>query len=224
MTPQPTASFSSHFAIIPSMHTKNKAAAVFALLIFVLIGFILYWGSIKPVDVVIQAGHEGRTSGNTGAISSQYREVAWNTLVADEVVAQLKHYGIHSIKRLSAKVPFTRAKIAVAIHFDGAKIPCNSGASVGYPSHASYDFAQRWKNLYSTYFPFGWHQDNFTPNLRNYYGYQWIHAEKFLLLELGELTCDKQTLWLKPRLKKIAHLVAYSIAKELGKEVKKPLL
>jgi len=56
----------------------------------------------------------------------------------------------------------------------------------------------------------------------DYYAYKWIRADKFLLLELGEITCDKQTKWLKSRLKKIAHLIAYAIAKELGKEVPKP--
>ena len=206
------------------MKLKNKAAAVFAILILGLIGFILYWGMTKPVDVIIQAGHEGRTTGNTGAASKLYREEEWNILVADEVAKQLKHWGISSVVRMPAKVHFARAKIAVAIHFDGAKTPCNSGASIGYPSADSHAFAQKWKALYTDYFPFKWHEDNFTPNLRNYYAYRWIRADKFLLLELGEITCDTQTQWLKPRLRKIAHLVAYSIATELGKHVQKPTL
>ncbi len=205
------------------MHTKNKAATFFAILIIFLMAFILYWGSTKPVSVVIQAGHEGRVSGNTGAESALYREEDWNILVADEVAKKLESWGIDT-KRLPAKVGFTRAKIAVSIHFDGAEVPCNSGASIGYPNSHSYSFARRWEKLYTNYFPFGWHKDNFTPNLKDYYAYRWIHAEKFLILELGEITCDKQTKWLKPRLKKIAHLVAYAIAEELGKDVKKPIL
>jgi len=203
------------------MNIKNKAATFFALLIILLMAFILYWSTTKPVSVVIQAGHEGRTTGNTGAECELYREEEWNILVADEVAKKLKSWQI-DVKRMPAHVKFTRAKIAVSIHFDGATTPCASGASIGYPSDDSYDFAQRWKSLYKNYFPYKWHEDNFTPNLRNYYGYQWIRAEKFLLLELGEITCDKQTKWLKPRLKKVAHLVAYAIAKELGKDVKKP--
>ena len=205
------------------MYTKNKAAAFFAILIILLMAFILYRSSIKPVSVVIQAGHEGRISGNTGAESSLYREEEWNIIVADEVAEKLESWGIDT-KRLPAKVCLTRAKIAVSIHFDGAKIPCNSGASIGYPNSDSYDFARRWEKLYKNYFPFGWHEDNFTPNLKEYYAYRWIRAEKFLILELGEITCDKQTTWLKPRLKKIAHLVAYAIAEELGKKVDKPAL
>jgi len=205
------------------MNIKNKAAKFFALIILSFIAFILYWGSTKPTLVVIQAGHEGRTSGNTGAVGTYYHEAKWNIIVADEVALQLKSWHI-DVKRIPAHVKFTRATIAVSIHFDGATTPCHSGASIGYPSTASYAFAQRWKNLYKDYFPFKWHEDNFTPNLSNYYAYRWIRADKFLLLELGEITCDKQTAWLKPRLKKIAHLIAYTIAKELGREVKKPKL
>ena len=205
------------------MNIKNKAATFFAVLILLLIAFILYFSSIKPIDVVIQAGHEGRTYGNTGAETKLYREEEWNILVADEVAKKLKSWQI-DVKRIPAQIHLTKAKIAISIHFDGAKTPCASGASIGYPSNNSYAFAQRWKKLYKNYFPYKWHKDNFTPNLKNYYGYRWIKADKFLLLELGELTCDKQTKWLKPRLKKIAHLIAYTIATELGEKVKKPNL
>lgn len=203
------------------MTIKNKAATFFALLLLGLFAFILYWSSVKPVDVVIQAGHEGRTHGNTGAVTKRYSEVKWNIRVADEVAKTLTSWGI-AVKRMPAKVHFMRAKIAISIHFDSAKIPCNSGASIGYPSKNSYAFAQRWKALYKKYFPYHWHADNFTKNLSNYYAYRWIQADKFLVLELGELSCNKQTTWLQPRLAKIAHLIAYAIAKELGKDVPKP--
>lgn len=204
------------------INTKNKAASFFALLIIFLIGFILYNSIVTPVSVVVQAGHEGRLTGNTGAESKLYREEEWNILVADEVAKQLRAWDIEVV-RMPARVRFIRADIAVSIHFDGAKTPCNSGASIGYPNDNSYAFAQKWKSLYKNHFPFHWHEDNFTKNLSHYYGYRWIRAKKFLLLELGEITCDKQTRWLKPRLKKIAHLVAYSIAKELGRDVEKPI-
>jgi len=205
------------------MIIKNKAASFFALLIILFMSFIIYWGTTKPMSVVIQAGHEGRTTGNTGAECELYREEEWNILVADAVAKKLRSWKI-DVKRVPARVKFMRAKIAVSIHFDGAITPCASGASIGYPNENAYLFAQRWKKLYTTYFPFKWQEDNFTENLKEYYAYKWIRAEKFLVLELGEITCDKQTTWLKPRLKKIAHLVAYAIASELGKVVKKPHL
>ncbi len=205
------------------MRSKNIPGAIVAFLLIGLVGYILYWGSTKPVAVVIQAGHEDRVKGNTGASTSLYKETEWNTLVADEVTRLLRSWHI-DVKRVPAKVPVMKAKIAVSIHFDSAKNVCRSGASIGYPNKNSYPFARRWKKLYRSYFPFGWHKDNFTKNLREYYAYKRINAEKFLLLELGEITCEKQTKWLKPRLKKIAHLIAYAIATELGKKVKKPSL
>jgi N-acetylmuramoyl-L-alanine amidase len=205
------------------MHSKNRAGAFFALLIILLVAFIMYWGSTKPVSVVIQAGHEDRISGNTGATGSRYKETEWNTLVADEVTKRLRSWDI-DVKRIPAKVPFLRAKIAVSIHFDSAKRVCHSGASIGYPDKDSYDFARDWEKLYKAYYPFKWHQDNFTENLKHYYAYRKIDAEKFLVLELGEITCDEQTKWLKPRLKKIAHLIAYAIATERGKNGPKPAL
>ena len=204
------------------MKLKNKAAAFFAVLILTLFGYILYQSLREPISVVIQAGHEGRTCGNTGAECKLYREEDWNILVANEAARQLEAWGI-DVKRVPADISLQRAKIAVAIHFDGAKNICRSGASVGYPdNNASKAFAQRWKELYRNYYPFKWHEDNFTENLRNYYAYRWIRAEKFLVLELGEITCETQTQWLKPRLKKIAHLIAYAIASELGKQVHQP--
>jgi len=196
---------------------------LFAIIIIGVLGYIAYIATRPPIPVIIQAGHEGRISGNTGAENGDEREVEWNILVADEVAKTLRSWGIES-KRVPAKVGLINAKIAVAIHFDSAKNLCHSGASIGYPNKESIGFANRWKSLYNSYFPFTWHEDNFTNNLKNYYAYSWIKADKFLVLELGELTCDKQLRWLKPRRKKIAHLIAYTIATELGYDVKKPKL
>ena len=196
---------------------------LFAIIIIVALGYIAYIATRPPIPVIIQAGHEGRTSGNTGAENGDEREVEWNILVADEVAKILHSWGIES-KRVPAKVGLQNAKIAVAIHFDSAKRICHSGASIGYPDDDSISFANRWKSIYKHYYPFTWHKDNFTNNLRYYYAYSWIKADKFLVLELGELTCDKQLKWLKPRRKKIAHLIAYAIATELGYDVKKPKL
>jgi len=206
------------------MYIKNKVAAFFAVTLLLLFAFILYEGLRAPVSVIVQAGHEGRTCGNTGAECKRYREEEWNIQVANEVAKQLRLWHI-DVKRVPADTLHERAKIAVAIHFDGAKNLCHSGASVGYPdNNASYHFAQKWKKLYRTYFPFRWHEDNFTDNLKHYYAFHTIDAEKFLVLELGEITCSKQTQWLKPHLTSIAHLIAYTIATELGIKVKKPVL
>lgn len=203
------------------MTIKHKPAVFFATIIILLVGYILYLGGTKPIRVVIQAGHEGRILGNTGASSKLYLEKEWTVLVADEVALHLRKWKIE-VKRVPAKLEMLRADLAVSIHFDGAKVSCSSGASIGYPHQDSYTFAQNWKALYKEIFPFKWKKDNFTPNLEHYYAYKWIRAEKFLVLELGEITCAKQSQWLKPRLKKISHLIAYAIATELGLKVKKP--
>jgi N-acetylmuramoyl-L-alanine amidase len=205
------------------MNSNKIATKIFAIILIVLIGYITYIATRPSIPVIIQAGHQGRTSGNTGAENGNEREVIWNILVANEVAKQLETWGIESL-RVPADTKFLKAKIAVAIHFDSAKRICHSGASIGYPNSNSLSLANRWKSLYNSYFPFGWHEDNFTPNLKNYYAYHWIKADKFVVLELGELTCDKQLKWLKPRLKQIAHLIAYAIATELGYDVKKPNL
>jgi len=205
------------------MEIKHKSAVFFASLIIFLVAYILYLGMTKPFTVILQAGHEGRIHGNTGASSRLYHEKEWTVIVADEVAIHLRKWNV-DVKRIPAKVEILRANLALSIHFDGAKVPCSSGASIGYPNQNSYAFAQDWKALYREYFPFKWHKDNFTANLEHYYAYKWIHAEKFLLLELGEITCDTQSKWLKPRLKKVAHLIAYAIARELGISVKKPSL
>ena len=197
------------------MKIKNLAAITISLLIIFLISFAIYWQSITPVTVVIQAGHEGRTTGNTGATAGSLQEVKWNIIVANEVAKQLEKWDI-KVKRVPADTKLIKAKIAVAIHFDGANKKCSSGASIGYKNEASKEFAKRWRKIYGNYFPFAWQKDNFTRNLANYYGYYYIRADKFLVLELGEITCKKQTKWLKPRLKKIGQLIAYTIARELG--------
>jgi len=177
--------------------------------------FVVLKKETLSFDVVIQAGHEGRTKGNTGAVGEIYNEQEWNILVANQVAKRLKEWNIN-VKRVPAKLSFLKTNIALSIHFDGSVKPCSSGASIGYPNKNSYEFAQKWKKAYTKYYPFKWHKDNFTKNLKHYYGYRQIYAKKFLLLELGEITCNKQTKWLKPRLNKIAFLIAYSIIKELN--------
>ena len=203
------------------MKIKNIAGVTFSLLIILLISFAVYWHSKEPIAVVVQAGHEGRVIGNTGAVSGKLQEVEWNIIVANEVAKQLRKWDIE-VKRVPADTKLIKAKIAVAIHFDGTSKKCSSGASIGYNSDASKEFAKRWKRAYSHYFPFAWQEDNFTRNLANYYGFYYIRADKFLVLELGEITCKKQTKWLKSRLKRVGQLIAYTIARELGFAPRKP--
>ena len=166
--------------------------------------------------VLIQAGHVGRTTGNIGSIHNGLVESKWNERVAIRVEDILKKKGI-IVDRVGANIPTTTAQIAVAIHFDGSETACLTGASIGHDgSKASKLLAKRWRKEYGSFFPFKWHSDNFTKNLSNYYGFSKVTATKgFLVLELGEITCKKQTDWLEPRLGEVAAKIAYFIIKEL---------
>jgi hypothetical protein len=92
-----------------------------------------------------------------------------------------------------------------------------TGASIGHnSSRASKLLAKRWRAEYGDFFPFKWHRDNFTKNLSDYYGFSKVTTSKgFLVMELGEITCEEQTVWLEPRLGEVAAKIAHFIIKEL---------
>ncbi len=166
--------------------------------------------------VFIQEGHVGRLMGNTGSVHNGIKESEWNYIVGEEVARLLEKRGIDVVTS-GASIPFGNATLAVAIHFDGSNKPCSTGASIGYNGSSSAKaMARHWRHQYGQFFPFRWHRDNFTKDLENYYGFYRIHTSKgFLVLELGEITCDRQMEWLKPRLKDIASKIAHFIIKEL---------
>lgn len=177
-----------------------------------------YTSGYKHADVLIQAGHEGRNHGYTGAESKYGKEMDWNRDVANEAARILEAAGV-SVIRTGAKMPIAKVKLALSIHFDGSKKPCRSGASIGYGKAMHKTLADKWKSIYSKVYPFDWMEDNFTDNLSGYYGYKYVFSQKgFLVLELGEITCKQEALWLRYRLKKIGRLIAYFIAQELDIE------
>jgi len=185
--------------------------------LFILLVVSIYNNRVINTTVLLQAGHEGRTKGNTGSINGDKKEVDWNILVTKAIEKELKRHNIH-VTRVGADIPIANARIAISIHFDGTNTPCATGASIGYDStHINAKkMATRWKEEYKEYFPFKWHRDNFTKNLSDYYGFRRVNTEKgFLLLELGEMTCDKQIEWLEPRLELIATKIADFIMDEL---------
>ncbi len=185
-------------------------------LLFFLLMMAIFNNRVINTTVLIQEGHVGRTKGNIGSIHNGLVESKWNSLVGKEVERLLEAKGI-DVTRVGAKIPIANTSIAVAIHFDGAEKECSTGASIGYNSDPKVKaMAKRWREQYSSFFPFKWHQDNFTDNLSHYYGFSHVQASKgFLVLELGELTCKKQTDWLEPRLKEVAAKIADFIMKEL---------
>lgn len=184
--------------------------------LFLLLVIAIYNNRVINTTVLIQEGHVGRIVGNIGSVHRGIKELDWNHLVGEEIERILEKEGI-DVERVGARIPIANAVIAVALHFDGSETPCATGASIGHDgSYFSRGMAKRWKREYSSFFPFKWHGDNFTKNLSHYYGFSRINATQgFLVLELGEITCDKQMDWLKPRLKQVASKIAHFIIKEL---------
>ena len=198
--------------------SERKVLILVAWGIFALLVYALWQGRVVNTTVLIQAGHVGRTKGNIGSVCNGLVESKWNDRVARRVEDILKKKGI-KVTRVGADIPVANAVIAVAIHFDGAVHECATGASIGHDgSVEARHLAKDWRKEYGKFFPFKWHKDNFTPNLKHYYGFSRVSASKgFLVLELGEITCKKQTDWLEPRLGEVANRIANFIIKELKK-------
>jgi hypothetical protein len=191
------------------------------------------WAVAAPTtataDVLIQAGHEGRPDcavepaslcNNTGAPG----EIRWTPIVADVATKTLRAAGISVLRMPAYLVGPYRVKDAIFIHFDGAGTPCTSGPSVGYPAGTlakygphSAQAAQQWKQLYGAVVPFRFEADNFTPTLRDYYGYHRIFAsDASLVIEGSEITCPAQHAWQASHLQYEGRLIAYFISRRLG--------
>jgi len=185
----------------------------------------LSWLPAEKADVYIQAGHEGRTSGSTGASSEYGEEIKWTPVVADAATKMLENAGVAVIRSDADRSRRSEIKLAVSIHFDESSTgPCQTGASIGYKGDSDKPAADAWKELYTEYFKFKWMKDNFTSNLEDYYGFRYtITEDSELVLELGDISCQKQVDWLKPRLTYLGELIAYFAAQRIGNDkVKKP--
>ncbi len=184
---------------------------------------ILLAGSLLNAEVLISAGHEGRPASclhfpqhkcNLGANG----ERAWTPVVADAAARILRQHGV-TVARLPADFRgHYKVKAAAFIHFDGSDPPCASGASIGYADARDMPAAVAWHALYQRYWPFAFEPDNFTGNLRRYYGFRQVAASKgSLVLELGEITCLAQRRWLEPRLHWEGALLAHFLSALIGK-------
>jgi hypothetical protein len=175
-------------------------------------------------DALISAGHEGRPAScarfpkrhcNLGAAG----ERQWTPIVADEAARALRAAGFSVAREPADFEGAFEVKAAVFIHFDGSDSPCSTGASIGYHDSSSAAAAQLWRREYSRYFPFRFMSDNFTDNLKDYYGFRQVHAsEGALVIELGEVSCPAQRAWLAPRLKWEGDLIAYFLKRIITKK------
>ncbi|MFN2461739.1 MAG: hypothetical protein ABR591_13825 [Candidatus Velthaea sp.] len=177
------------------------------------------------VDVVVQAGHEGRPQScavhhvracNLGASSGGYSERAWTAVVADETARVLVGAGLRVARRPADYEAHDTARAAVFLHFDGSAPRCRSGASVGFPASTSGAFVRRWEARYTALFPFRFAGANITVHEAQYYGFRKVDAPgRTLLIEFGELTCPAQAAWMAPRLKRLGAEVATFLIAEL---------
>ena len=179
---------------------------------------------IRLYDVLVSAGHEGRPAScshfpkrhcNLGAAG----ERQWTPVVADEIARSLRASGLSVAREPADFDGFFEVKAAVFIHFDGSDRPCSTGASIGYHDSGSIAAAKLWRDMYSRYFPFTFMADNFTGNLRDYYGFRQVHAVNgALVIELGEMSCPAQRRWLAARLKPASDLIADFVRQLIAKK------
>jgi hypothetical protein len=179
---------------------------------------------IAQYDVLVSAGHEGRPAScprfpkrhcNLGAAG----ERQWTPIVADETARALRASGFSVAREPADFDGLFEVKAAVFIHFDGSDRPCSTGASIGYHNGGSSDAAKLWRDMYARYFPFTFMPDNFTDNLRDYYGFRQVHAaDGALVIELGEISCPAQRQWLAVRLKPVADVIADFVKRLIDKK------
>ncbi|MGZ3496766.1 MAG: hypothetical protein ACXWNK_18870 [Vulcanimicrobiaceae bacterium] len=177
---------------------------------------------ISTYDVLISAGHEGRPEScarfpkhhcNLGAPG----EREWTPVVADAATRILRAHGLNVAREPADFDGAYNVKAAIFLHFDGNDKPCSTGASIGYHHPSDEAAAAAWRALYSRYIPFRFMPDNFTVNLRDYYGFRQVSAsDGALVIELGEIDCPAQKAWLTPRLQWEGALLAHFVSQLVG--------
>jgi hypothetical protein len=186
---------------------------------------VLQCARADEVDVVVQAGHQGRPAScyilhvkacNLGTGLGPERERDWTPVVADAAAAVLRRDGLTVKRRPADYTGHDRARAAVFLHFDGSAPACRSGASVGFPATTDTAFVRAWEDHYRAVFPYRFAGENITKNEAQYYGFGKVDAPgKALLIEFGEMTCPAQEHWMAPRLHELGVDVARFIAAEL---------
>lgn len=200
-------------------------AVVLAAALFAALAFGAKPALAQTVDVVIQAGHQGRPQScivfrvracNLGAQLGTQLERDWTPIVADATAAELRTAGLRVKRRPADYADRDTARAAVFFHFDGSSPACRSGASVGFPATTAVSFVAAWETYYRRIFPFRFVGRNFTKNESAYYGFRKVDAPgKTLLIEFGELTCPAQARWLAPRLHELGVDVARFLIEQL---------
>jgi hypothetical protein len=193
--------------------------------IFALLLLLVQPVRANDVDVVLQAGHQGRPQScaarhvkacNLGTGLGNARERDWTPVVADAAADTLRRDGFTVMRRPADYAGRDRARAAVFLHFDGSVPPCRSGASVGFPATTEPTFVRAWERRYRRLFPYRFAGENITKNEADYYGFRKVDAPgKSLLVEFGEMTCPAQERWMAPRLHELGAVLAAFLVAEL---------
>jgi hypothetical protein len=178
----------------------------------------------KTYDVVLQVGHFPRTSGKTGGTGKHVTEQEVAALVATLTKQQLVAAGINAIVIGADGNPNLSSKVFLSFHTDSSANECSIGPSIGYDDKHD---AENMKYLAATlamslgYKLDEFMKDNYTKNLRYYYGYKLADVSKFEgLLEMAELSCPTQ----EDNLLGNIPVLAYNLALFLQFSLKEPNL
>jgi hypothetical protein len=153
----------------------------------------------RTADVLIQAGHEGRTSGATGAAAHGLREIELTPRIADAAVRWLTDRGV-SVIRDTAVTSEARVKIAVGVHLDGNPA---AGAQLLYDDDTDRPLANHLRRVWAVDAGYPeWIADNTSPladdaGFSRYYGFRhWITTDGEVVFEFGSIGDPTQAaLW-----------------------------
>lgn len=158
--------------------------------------------------ITLQLGHCFRKTGATGGRGEQKFTNSVGNILAEE----LRKLGHDVIVLLADQdVPDYR-DVFVALHTDGSSNLDRHGASVGYPSNSNGKLAEAWKRAHQRAgYAWGFLPNNYTTNLRNYYGFgKAVGYKHEFLAEHGQHSNDNEYLWMHSDYRRcaMAHVAA----------------
>lgn len=150
----------------------------------------------KTYDIVLQVGHFPRKTGKTGGSGNFVTEQQVAALVASMIYQQLVASGINAVIVGADGNPQLSSSVFLSFHTDSSANQCAVGPSIGYDDTKD---AENMKYIAAAlamslgYKLDDFMKDNYTSNLRHYYGYKLADVSKFEgLLEMAELSCPSQ--------------------------------
>lgn len=181
---------------------------------------------MRTADVLIQSGHEGRTSGATGAAANGLREIELTPRVANAATDILKTSGL-SVLHDPAITSAASVKVAVAFHFDG---PPQAGSQFLYDDATDKPLADALRDAWSAHFNGKWLADNTSPladstGFSRYYGFShWNTTDGEVVMELDTIgDPQRAALWKQPGYPEWAgRVIGAAIARRLGVGISDP--